>query len=496
MFNQANIASSSLHKRLFTPFICVLIFLLLTRIVAMFGVPLNDSTEARYGEIARIMLETNDWITPMHQYGVPFWAKPPLSMWTSALSMKAFGVTPFAARLPGLLLSFGVLGLVWGIARQRGGQFLAMIATLVLASSLYFYLDAGTVMTDPSLLFSTTFIMIAFWRAVVGQQRLWGYLLFVAMGIGLLAKGPVALVLMGMPIGLWVILQNRWLDIWQRLPWVTGLLLMTMIAFPWYYLAEVKTPGFLRYFLVGEHLSRFLQPGWQGDKYGFAHVAPYGMIWLYALLGIFPWCIPGSVWLVRHVKHLPTWFKDDDGWMCYLLVCTLTPLVFFTFASNIIYPYVFPMLPAFALLFAECVTRSGVNDKYIKRFIPLATLSGVFFLIGTGVFVFHPELIAKSQNRVVRVFDAQDRARNSRLIYWSDKTDYSAQFYSAGHAQSTLDPSVLCKLLSTDVTHYVVLDSEDPHPLDETILAQMIKIDTVPVLSKRYHIYAAHHVTC
>ena len=92
----------------------------------MFFIPLMDSTEARYAEISRIMFETNNWITPMHHYGDPFWAKPPLSTWLSALSMKAFGVTAFAARVPGLLLSIMILSLVWFVAKQRSGKTVAL----------------------------------------------------------------------------------------------------------------------------------------------------------------------------------------------------------------------------------------------------------------------------------------------------------------------------------------------------------------------------------
>ena len=68
--------------------------------------PLMDKTEARYAEIARIMYETNNWITPQIDYGVPFWAKPPLNTWLSALSMKVFGVNEFAVRFPAFLFMF------------------------------------------------------------------------------------------------------------------------------------------------------------------------------------------------------------------------------------------------------------------------------------------------------------------------------------------------------------------------------------------------------
>ncbi|MEN3809069.1 phospholipid carrier-dependent glycosyltransferase, partial [Chromobacterium piscinae] len=72
-----------------------LLALLAIRLLAMWAIPLTDTTEARYAEIARKMLETGNWVTPLHDYGVPFWAKPPLSTWLSAASMGLFGVNEF-----------------------------------------------------------------------------------------------------------------------------------------------------------------------------------------------------------------------------------------------------------------------------------------------------------------------------------------------------------------------------------------------------------------
>ncbi len=489
MSKQSLYESQAFQQKFLSGMIWVLLFLTVVRIVTMVVVPLNDSTEARYAEIARIMVETQNWVTPMHHYHDPFWAKPPLSTWLSAISMTIFGISPFAARLPALLLSIGILMVVWAVARVRSGTQTAMIATVILAGSFYFYLDAGTVMTDPSLLLCTTLMMVSFWRSVVWQQRAWAYVFFIAMALGLLAKGLVALVLMGMPLGLWVIVEKQWLAIWQRMPWIFGSLLLMAIAFPWYYLAEKRTPGFLNYFIIGEHVQRFLQPGWQGDKYGVAHHAPLGMIWVYALMGFLPWCIPGLIWIGYNFKRLRSLSRDDDGWLRYLLFCTFTPLLFFTFARNIIYPYVFPSLPAFALLFAEFVKRSDVDLKYVKCFVPLAGCFGWVFLLGALVFVYQPEWIAKSQDRVVAAVAHQHPEQHSEFVYWQHKIDYSAQFYSAGRAIATLDPQVLCQRISQPVRSYVVIDSEDPHPMPPKILAHLHEVDSINVLSKQFHIY-------
>ena len=85
----------------------------LLRLGAMFVLPFTDTTEARYAEIARKMVETGNWLTPQFDYGVPFWGKPPLHTWLSAAGMQVFGVSEAAARLPILLTALAVLFLVY-----------------------------------------------------------------------------------------------------------------------------------------------------------------------------------------------------------------------------------------------------------------------------------------------------------------------------------------------------------------------------------------------
>src|SRR5690606_1455560 len=80
-------------------------------LISMAIIPFYDTSEPRYAYIARVMVESGDWVTPWYSPGVPFWGKPPLSFWSQALSMKAFGFTEFAARFPSLLcliLSIGI----------------------------------------------------------------------------------------------------------------------------------------------------------------------------------------------------------------------------------------------------------------------------------------------------------------------------------------------------------------------------------------------------
>lgn len=83
--------------------------LILLRLIVDAWLPLLDKTEARYAEIARIMYETNNWVTPQIDYDVPFWAKPPMSTWLSAASFNVFGVNELGARFPSFLLQILLL---------------------------------------------------------------------------------------------------------------------------------------------------------------------------------------------------------------------------------------------------------------------------------------------------------------------------------------------------------------------------------------------------
>ena len=166
--------------------ILALAAILFIRLFSLGAYPLTDTTEARYGEIVRKMVELGDWVTLWFDYGVPFWGKPPLAFWLSAVSAKALGVSEFALRLPSFLLGLGMLGLVGGLARRRRGDDLALIAILVLASSGLFFVASGAVLTDTALVFSVTLAMVAFWRGVIdphSEAVVWRYLLFAALGL-------------------------------------------------------------------------------------------------------------------------------------------------------------------------------------------------------------------------------------------------------------------------------------------------------------------------
>lgn len=438
------------------------------RLLTLGGYPLTDTTEARYAEIARKMLETGQWIVPQIDYGVPFWGKPPLSMWLTALSYKLIGVTEFAARLPSLLLGVAVCSLVYVLASRRHGVDHGLRASVVVATSLLMMVSAGGVMTDPAMLLGTTLSMVAFWLALTTRSTLWGYLFFVGLAVGLLAKGPVAMVLTLAPIGIWALGTGRVGEVWRQLPWGTGTLLTAVLVVPWYWAAEVKSPGFLHYFLVGEHWQRYTVSGWKGDLYGSGHAYTRGTIWLYALLGTLPW----SLWLLWQLARNKTSIaitplRAGDGWQLYLVCWMLAPAVFFTMARNILPTYVLPGLVGFGLLVAEVWERRQLREPS-NRIARLGLVMPALTVL--LVMVVWPYVGFQSQKEVVSAY-RESLQQDIPLMYFKHRP-YSAEFYSRGRALQ-IDMAQLRQALARPTPTYLVIKKADVPQLPEDVRARL-----------------------
>ncbi len=412
--------------------------LLAVRLLAVFWLPFVDTTEARYAEIARKMVETGDWITPQFDYGVPFWGKPPLHTWLSAIGMKIFGVGPFGARIFTLATSLGVLGLIFAWVRQHRGVDQALVATTVLASSVMFFGASAFVMTDMVMVLGTTLSMIAFYNCLPGgsSSATWGRLFFVGIAIGLLAKGPVALVITMIPILPWLFITGRWRRL-NALPWASGLFIAAVLTLPWYIAAEIKTLGFLRYFIIGEHFERFVVSGWQGDLYGSGHAEPKGIIWLYGLATFLPWTVFAVALLPRAKAFFTGTPYDDEGWHSYLALWTIAPLLLFTPAANILAAYALPGLPAAAVLLVSFWTQGWGAPGRKTRIAATGAIGGVaaLFLALTVLAQFFPSVVGWQSEREL-VSAARSVDPDIRFTYLGRRS-YSAEFYTQGTVQFT-----------------------------------------------------------
>lgn len=408
----------------------LLVALLLSRWVTMAVLPLTDTSEARYAEIARLMAVSGDWITPWFRERIPFWGKPPLSFWAQASALNLLPGREFAPRFPAWLAHLGTVWLISRYALVLAGRHRALWTALIYSSMGLVYVCAGAVLTDGFFTLGTTASLVSAGLALRGEARGWRWLFFVGLAIGLLAKGPLTLVLVGAPLGGWVLWTGRWRSLWRALPWWWGGALTLLLTLPWYLAAEVKTPGFLDYFIVGEHISRFLEPGWAGDRYGSAHDQPRGTIWLLWFWAALPWS-PVILWrliqrLRRHCVARAGRQLDDDQKL--LLLAALVPVVFFTFSGNILATYVLPGLPFAALLLA----MGGGTEHPARRVIwrVLVVLLPALALSG-GLYVWRYPQTLKTEKTLIQCYRAAAASASQSLIYIGE-APFSARYYGRG----------------------------------------------------------------
>jgi 4-amino-4-deoxy-L-arabinose transferase-like glycosyltransferase len=233
----------------------------------------------------------------------------------------------------------------------------------------------------------------------------------------------VIIVLAGLVLFPWLVVNHGiyglWQPLWRRMKLPSGLLLMLLIAAPWYWLAERANPGFLEYFLVGEHFQRFVDSGWRGDLYGSGHERTRGIIWIFWLLAALPWS-PILVFSAARTLFRQRLSIRPDPLTLFALLWMCSPMLLFTLAGNILPAYVLPGLPAIGLL-----TIASMRARW----------QGYLFLIGPALLLFlsgYAALIAADQfsdkEMLASGIDSGD------ALYYLGERPYSAQYYSDGRA--------------------------------------------------------------
>jgi len=187
-------------------------------------------------------------------------------------------------------------------------------------------------------------------------RRWWGIAFAVALGLGMLVKGPIAVAFAVLSVLAWVAIGRRW-NLLVTYPWVSGMAVFLAGTLPWYLLAERATPGFLRYFFINEHILRFITHDY-GDLYGSGHTHPFGTVWLMLLAGALPWTIVSVRAAAARLGHRRE--TSADPILDYVLIWALVPPVFFTFARQLLATYLLPGFAGLAVLAG--VALAGQRD--------------------------------------------------------------------------------------------------------------------------------------
>ncbi len=457
------------------------------RVISVFLLPLTDTTEARYANTALIMSNLNDWITPFFRYNDPFLGKPPFAFWFEALSYKIFGISDFVPRLPSLLITLATVWLIYKLVATLHDKLSAVLASLIYMSIAVVFVLSGVVMTDPFLVFGTTLSLVSFLLVINGYKEYWRYLFFVGTGIGILTKGPLALVVVGGIITFWILLGfKQRITTLKLFPWVKGLILMCVIFVPWYIAQEIKNPGFLYYFIVGENLGRFLDTGWHGDKYGYVHKEPRGIIWIFWLVAALPWSLVALSFITKNLRAIKRYKIVNfikDGNISFYLTWSLFIMIFFTLGGNVLWYYTLPSIGGFAILMALFFTKNNgkilsTHTKLIRNsslFIPVLSLIALCFIL------IKPSSI-KTEKYLIQTY--KNRVQKGEAIYFVGKTSFSAAYYmNTGKNLKALTPKEYQEIAKNNKNSYfAVVNKNDINQIDTKKLKKIY-------ISKKYILF-------
>lgn len=414
-----------------TRILLVLAAILALHLASLGLLALSDPTEARYADIALQMHQSRDYVTPwvvVNGKSIPYWGKPPLHFWLTSASFSLFGVSEWSARFPSFLAGLLTVFLTWRLGRRLFGKRIAALATVILASSPLFFFVYGASAVDATLSAAVTGAMVSFALAVESgipstTQR-WGILFFVFLALGMMIKGPVAPALVFLAIGLWLLKSGQW-RLLRALPWKAGVPLFFLLSVPWFVLAEFKTPGFLRYFFVNEHILRYLVHDY-GDLYGSGHVYPRGASWLMLLVLFIPWSAFLVYSWIRRKKTPPGEGRSDEMWRSYLMIWGIAPALFFMLSRQMLATYVLPGFAGLSLVVSLELTHWKLHEY--RRFTPLAAFS-LAVMYFTVMLALHPLINDKVSTKNALAFVASDPRIAERQILFPFEEPYSAQFY-------------------------------------------------------------------
>jgi 4-amino-4-deoxy-L-arabinose transferase-like glycosyltransferase len=315
---------------------------------------LIGADEPRYAQVAREMLERHDWMTPVLG-GQPWLEKPPLYYWQAMVAYAIFGVSDWAARLPSALdATLLVLAFYFFLRRFRTG--FELDGALITASSAGIIGYARAASMDMALAAAFTIGMLGWWAWRESGKKLYLLIFYGFMGLGMLAKGPVAPFLAAVVIVIYATAVREWKTILKTL-WLPGILLFCAIALPWYVAVQMRNPVFFREFILEHNLARF-------SKNLYHHTQP---LWYYlpvTALALAPWTVFVIAALIEPVrlwwaKRAPVSGRDDPENQfgvfasCWLIV----PVVFFSLSQSKLPGYILPALPAGGLLLADYLGR-------------------------------------------------------------------------------------------------------------------------------------------
>jgi len=246
---------------------------------------LFDWDEINFAEAAREMIVTGNYSLVLINYE-PFWEKPPLFFWLQALCMNLFGINEFSARLPNAIAGALTGITLYSIGRKNFSNSFGWLWAMVYCSALLpiLYFKSGII--DPWFNLFIFYGTYATWKAIYnsdGKHLLWSLIAGASIGLGIMTKGPVALLVILMVFGVFYL--------WKRFKVPANFshffgftISLFVVGGLWFFIEYISGRGYIIEDFI-EYQIRLMQTQDAG------HGGPFYYHFIVLLIGCFPMSI-------------------------------------------------------------------------------------------------------------------------------------------------------------------------------------------------------------
>jgi len=332
--------------------------------------------EPRYLQVAWEMARSQSYLIPIMN-GEIYAEKPPLFFWFTILVSK---VTSFetASRWVSAIASLGILLLTYFLGQISGNKKIGLTAALVLMTSSLYILLMNTGNIDTTLTFFTTLSLFFFLKWDLEKKSLFLIFAYIACGIGILAKGPVALLIPWLAYIIWESIKYIRKEKASFLHLLWGPLIALTVAAAWVIPAcIVGGEEYTQIILLKQQMRRAVQAD--------VHQRPW-----YEYLVIFgPNTLPWFVVMLGAIPELKQKIKVKNRYILFYVIWFCTVFIFFSLVSSKRERYLLPCYPVFSLLIAHSVSN-WVERKEGSKSIQIV---GIMTLIGVASVLLFPVIL-------------------------------------------------------------------------------------------------------
>ncbi len=288
----------SIERFLLSPF-SLLLALFVAFFLNAYSLPLTDVDEGAFSEATREMMARGNLVSPTLN-DAPRHDKPILIYWAQAASVAVLGVSEIGFRLPSIIFAVLWMLALYRFCLRHGNQMTAQVAALVMALTLVVGFVAKAAIADALLNLLIALAMFGIYdffcacREGRGPAQTRRLLIgvYAALGLGFLAKGPVAVFFPLLISGLFFVSAGAWRDWLKAVFFWPGWLLFLAIVVPWHVAVYLdQGDAFFRGFYLKHNINRYADTfeGHGGRWWYYFAVTPLILLpftgWLFAVVG-------------------------------------------------------------------------------------------------------------------------------------------------------------------------------------------------------------------